>query len=623
MIVNKPMSSIETHSKKYKIICCILLAIMIIVQLGIITFYMAEKKVGYHMDELWSYGLSNSYYHPHLYARNEVEEWDTYNKWHDADFFENYLTVGSNERFEYGSVYYNQKHDVHPPLYYFVLHTICSFFPNSFSKWYAFAINAVSFVVSQIFLYLCAKKISKSELLALTVCAMWGFSTGAITCHIYLRMYAMLMAFTLAYTYLNLKMLYDGFSAKRLAALCVVTYLGSLTQYFFIIYAGAMAACLCIYYLMKKKHKQLFAYGGFLLLSVGLAVLSFSAMISHLFLKNDYFGIHAGKSKHQTFALQIHFILRYMLDEISGIPINLIDRPIEAYMVCVLGGALAVGLPLCFLFRNETWFKAFLSKTKNGAVRTVKFVRSKIGFSVAVLLILAISACSVFVVNGLVSPIAMMEERSSHYSVQVYPIVITAVMCFAFMFLRSIPNKLSKACAPFALVACVGCILGSRFGCEVEYLFDSSSLNDVDVKLGDISEQSSVIVISSGHSSAHIYPDDLYNADSLFLTSYITYQDYAEELNKAGADGAEVYLVLESEGLIGTVYEKEKLDVLDYQRDPDAEVENIEETLETMKNILTDNRVLDYFKENTRFKNAEYLGARYIYDYEHLVYKLS
>ncbi len=623
MIFNKPMSSIETRSKKYKIICCILLAIMIIVQLGIITYYMAERKVGYHMDELWSYGLSNSYYHPHLYARDGVEEWGTYNEWHDDDLFKNYLTVGDEERFEYGSVYYNQKHDVHPPLYYFVLHTICSFFPNSFSRWYGFAINAVSFVVSQILLYLCVRKISKSEILALAVCAMWGFSTGAITCHIYLRMYAMLIAFTLAYTYLNLKMLYDGFSAKRLAALCVITYLGSLTQYFFIIYAGVMAACLCIYYLIKKKYKQFFAYGGFLLLSVGLAVLSFIPMLSHLFIRNDYFGIHASRSKHKTFALQIHFILRYMLDEISGIPINLIDRPTEAYVVCALAVMAVIGIPLCFLFRNETWFKAFLVKVKAVAVSTVKFVRSKIGFSVAVLLILAISACSVFVVNGLVSPIAMMKERSSHYSVQVYPIVILVVLCFVYMFLRSMP-KHSKICTPVALTACVGCIFGSRFGCEVEYLYEEGLENStIATKVGDISETCSVIVISSGGSSVHIYPDDLYNADSLFLTSYITYQDYAEELDKAGADGAEIYLVLESEGLIGTVYEQEKLDVLDHQRDPNAEVENIEETLEMMNNISADNRVLDYFKENTRFENIEYIGVRYIYDYEHLVYKLS
>ncbi len=617
------MSKIQTHSKKYKIICSVLLAVMIIVQLGIITFYMAEKKVGYHMDELWSYGLSNSYYHPHLYAREEVAQWDTHNEWHDEDFFKNYLSVGNDERFEYGSVYYNQKNDVHPPLYYYILHTICSFFPDSFSPWYAFAINAVSFIVSQIFLYLCVLKISKSEILALAVCAMWGFSTGAITCHIYLRMYAMLMALTLVYTYLNLKMLYDGFSAKRLAALCVITYLGSLTQYFFIIYAGAMAACLCIYYLMKKKFKQLFAYGGFLLLSVGLAVVSFPVMITHILMDNDIMGLHATFTQHKTFALQMHFIIRYMVDEITGIDMTLIKSPILSYLLCVLVGIAAIGLPLGFLFRNETWFKAFLLNIKKGAISAVKFVRSKIGFSVAVLLMLAISASSIFVINALVSPIALMKEKSSHYSVQVYPLVIAVVMCAVFMFLRSIPNKLSKSCTPVALAVCVGCVLGSRFGCEVNYLFDDNFEGLLQTRLGDLSENCDIILLVDGSSTIHYYPYELYNADSLFAATTDAFEDCAVEYDKAGADGNDVYLVLDEDSMLRYIYTDQRNDLIVHQANSSGSDEEVEQSVETLENLYKDNKVIDFFEENTRFENVEYIGSRRVFGYINYVYKLS
>ena len=46
-------------------------------------------------------------------------------------------------RFDYASVYYNQTQDVHPPLFYFLLHTVCSLFPGSFTKWTGLGMNFV------------------------------------------------------------------------------------------------------------------------------------------------------------------------------------------------------------------------------------------------------------------------------------------------------------------------------------------------------------------------------------------------------------------------------------------------------------------------------------------------
>lgn len=617
------MNIAEKNPKKHKALANTLLIVMIIVQLGVFVYYMAFEKVGYHMDELWSYGLSNSYYHPHLCERDGVDTWDEYNKWQDEDFFEEYLTVASDERFDYDSVYYNQEQDVHPPLYYYILHTICSFFPNSFSPWYAFAINAVAFVVAQIFLYLCVKLISKSDFLSLLVCALWGFSTGAITCHIYLRMYALLIAFTLAYTYFNLKMLYQGFLAKRLAVLCVITYLGSLVQYFFIVYAGVMAACLCIYYLIKKKRKQLFAYGGFLLLSVGLAVLSFTPMISHMLAKNDVMGLDATSSQHETFALQMHFILRYMLDEISGISIHLIDSPIEAYILCAVLVLAAIGLPLCFLFRNEEWFKRFVSRIKSTAVSMVRFVRSKIGFSVAVLLILAISISSIFVINAIVSPIARMKESSSHYSVQVYPLFAAVVMCFVYLFIRSLPKKLSKARAPIVLAMCIGCVLGSRLDCDVNYLFNYNYEGSIHTKIGELSEKSNIILFIDGGSSIQIYPDELYRAEAVFISTVSEYEDYVAEYDKAGVDGSDVYLALQEEAMLKYVYADENKTVFENLPDPDGGFDNVEQALEVLVNMPNDNKIIDFIKESTKFDDVEFIGMRIVYGRTHYIYRLS
>ncbi|MDF2567934.1 MAG: hypothetical protein K0R90_1390, partial [Oscillospiraceae bacterium] len=99
--------------------------LMLIMQVACMIYFGTIKQ-GYHIDEVYSYGLSNSYYKPFPTDRN---------KWLDNSYFNDYLEVGKNDKFKYDSVYYNQGEDVHPPLFYFALHTISSFTPNSFSKW--------------------------------------------------------------------------------------------------------------------------------------------------------------------------------------------------------------------------------------------------------------------------------------------------------------------------------------------------------------------------------------------------------------------------------------------------------------------------------------------------------
>ena len=79
--------------------------------------------------------------------------------------------------FNYKNVYYNQTLDCHPPLFYYAIHTICSFFPASFSKWYGFSLNIIIFILVQILLFILSKKIFDSDKNALLTCFIYGFSS--------------------------------------------------------------------------------------------------------------------------------------------------------------------------------------------------------------------------------------------------------------------------------------------------------------------------------------------------------------------------------------------------------------------------------------------------------------
>ena len=134
-----------------KINYSILLVVIVILQVVLITYVFAEKKHGFHSDELWNYGFSNSSEGGTIYSR-DGKAINTY-KWVDSDVFLKYISVDENEIFDYKSVYINAEKDINPPLQYFILHAVSSLRPNTWSKWYCFIINIISFVMTQVFIY--------------------------------------------------------------------------------------------------------------------------------------------------------------------------------------------------------------------------------------------------------------------------------------------------------------------------------------------------------------------------------------------------------------------------------------------------------------------------------------
>lgn len=169
------------ESKKDKI----KLAIAIIAMCFVMLFFVNQKQ-GFHCDEIFSYGSSNSAYenvfwsyrdktpmHKFMEAKifqdgnifdwigrikyyfvDHVDEKDEFIAekmaeekmiWRTREEAIDYLEAKDN-RFNYASVYYNQIQDVHPPLFYFLVHTVSSIFNNTFSKYIIFFINLPFFI---------------------------------------------------------------------------------------------------------------------------------------------------------------------------------------------------------------------------------------------------------------------------------------------------------------------------------------------------------------------------------------------------------------------------------------------------------------------------------------------
>lgn len=301
----------------------IIFTIVVFIISLIMIFYMSQKE-GFHEDEMFTYGSSNCTYDNLFQAHGKQDTtnkivynyiWvegdlgktienaiyylthqDEYDKlfaeisstehpvWKTKEEAKDYLTVAENERFSYGNVYYNQARDIHPPLYCLLNHTVCSFFPDTFSKYFFFSISLVFFIATCFMIRNIMKLLGKDNLSILTV-ILFGLSMGGISTVIYARMYMLLAFFITYYLYLTLKIYKNDFKMDRRTKIemVIATVLGFLSQYYFCIFALGCFAVMSIYMLKNKKKKELISYILNHVLSAIIGLIIYPIAIYHIF----------------------------------------------------------------------------------------------------------------------------------------------------------------------------------------------------------------------------------------------------------------------------------------------------------------------------------------------------
>lgn len=257
------------------------ISIIIIVQ-TIVYVIAGAGKAYFHMDEMYSYGLSN-FEQVQIYEKD-----DFYNEWHDAEYYKDYLVVNEDERGDFAPVYNNQRDDVHPPLYYLLLRLGMELTPGEFSKWSGIIINIVAFAINTVFLYLIAEKLirneSKREAKAFVVTLVAALSMAAISTVMYIRMYAMLTMFITITMWLHLLLVESKkLNAKLLVLIGVVALLGVLTQYYYIFFLLPLFIMMVVKYAKAKRMRELWAYGGTLAVTAVVSLVIWPYSIQHMF----------------------------------------------------------------------------------------------------------------------------------------------------------------------------------------------------------------------------------------------------------------------------------------------------------------------------------------------------
>lgn len=238
------MESNVRINKKYLI--CFL--IIWVVQMAA-AFYFCTQKQGFHEDEYYTY------YSTARTAGFYVED----GQWMDRETYRSEFVVLPEERFQYGLVKQVQSWDVHPPMYYWVFHTMASLVPNVFSKWIGLSVNLFFHGINIILLTYLSYLVSGRDVrLTFLATLVYGLSPAAMSGVVFIRMYEMLTTFVLLCALLHILAVRRG--EKRLSVMrslvpmAVVTYVGFLTQYYYFIFLFFLAVSFCVWLLWRDRN---------------------------------------------------------------------------------------------------------------------------------------------------------------------------------------------------------------------------------------------------------------------------------------------------------------------------------------------------------------------------------
>lgn len=246
------------------------IGILLLVQL-LVLIYFGFQKQGMHFDEYYSYFTTNN-----SSGRGVSDRQWLSNEEMTKDFY-----VRDGEAFHYGWVITLQSFDVHPPVFYLLLHTVCSLMPGVYSMWQGLALNILYALLTTVFLYLIVEKITQSQCAAFFITLIGITNPGVVSNVMFIRMYTLLTLWMVLAVWLHLCM-GEKWHWKFFLLNGALAYVGFLTHYYYLIFLFFLEAA---YWLprVRKEWKRFLAYGASMLSAGILAVLSYPACLGHMF----------------------------------------------------------------------------------------------------------------------------------------------------------------------------------------------------------------------------------------------------------------------------------------------------------------------------------------------------
>lgn len=574
----------------------LILTIIILAQASYMTYVFANGRNSIHSDEPWSFGLANSTDGPYIFMTDDQAYMRNLFEWKEGQVLNDYVTVNRNERFDYENVWYNLRNDMHPPLYFSVLHTVCSLFPETYSMWYGFWINIIAFVIGQIFMYLTVRNMTDSRVMGVAGCVLWGGCVGALSMTLFIRHYGLsvMWIIILMYFYSRMMKRMRFEFVKDILPIAIVTYLGSMTNHYFTMFAFFFTGCFCIYFLVTKRFKTLAKFAFSILLAVGIMAVCVPGVLDKAFARlttvvnveerNTAIGA-TSSLKRANYDWQLRFCIYYVFTELFGIPTPRYANMNLIYMEYAIAGLLFLLIPLCYIGRKEEKFHDTL---KNGIVKSKKIVLvlyDKLHHVPVQLIAMAVAGAGVVLITAHMISIPHMERFTDRYLSVMFPTTSMLLLVIAYKIALLIVRRRQRG----RVAACM--LIAGAFFAMLSHLYMASPYQfaEVDVDEQFISNEElteltagadCILGITQGW-HLEMAPNFMRKARNFFAfeTGFSPYLE--EDLAGKPEDGAKVYFIFNGDAMTRTSF-YQGFDIHYEEDEPELGREDVEEMIRSL-----------------------------------------
>lgn len=531
----------------------IILVLIIVTGICRFSYGFFVQKVAYHSDESWSFGLANSYYKPYLAFSDDTSELTNEDEWISSDAFVDYLTVQEGERFSFRSVYHNLSYDNHPPLYFFILNFLCSFFPNQYIPALGFLINMIAYIITAIYMYKLLMLMTKSRAASLIGTLFATFSLAMLCMTMFVRMYMMCATLALILTYINAKIYYVEESRHKKStfiSLGIVSLLGALTDSFFLPYAFAISLAMFISMLVKKEWRLLLRYSITMLLSVAISIVIFPSTVLKMFgflssqAPTDAASDTASATSYvssSTRDMPIYFQFKsaFILINTELFGFRLLTplyTNIPTYILCGILVVSIIVLAFSFVARKEEWFITLKGNIWHGLKRLPKWLHANFNYFIFGLVASIVLIC--FVVACIVDVYGL-DRFADRYLMVCFPAVIVIYVFILWKLFTFIFRKRKIIGVALLIVSLTASVISSqvRIGCHYFMKYDYN------VQLETIAKDSNFIVVSAASWFLMPYSAKLYGCNDVFFTTYWRLDDCIDKIEDHELEG-DTYLII-------------------------------------------------------------------------------
>lgn len=387
----------------------------------LILLICLKCKTNYHVDEILSYGLANNDgWFVITTDTRVVPAGAIISEYMDADGDINLHNVWKN-----------QAKDVHPPLYYLLLHLICSAFPNSVSMRYAGGINIAFALLSLLFMRkIAALFIDRKAIIDLLSIAFIS-SAGILSGMTFLRMYVMAMALVTILAYYFLNKSESNLSLYDWLLIFGVSVAGALTHYYCTVYIIFLSITMFVYYLYRRRFRNLIYLCLTMGCAAGLSYFIFPDMIKHVMESNRGEESITNLKNIEDYPERLRVFMGIIDEELFG---KLLVYAICIVVVFLIWSIINDGL----LMTMHNLKEVLLHDNRITSEKTIKYV-------VLFIPVTAYYFC--------VSKIAVYE--TNRYLYPVYVLVFVGIFCLLFNVLELLYKYRQAA---FALCICIALV---------------------------------------------------------------------------------------------------------------------------------------------------------------------